>query len=692
MNFLFEIGTEELPNSLLLTTLDTMKATLEKFLKDRRIEFSDIETFTTPRRMTFLVHDLSENQTDLHLKVVGPKVEIAYDSTGALTKAGEGFLSKNGVSKEQLLTVADKKGECIALELFEKGKSTKEVLESELASVIESVPLKKSMFWSGSYKFLRPVRWVLAILGSEFLTLQIGAVKSGHTTRGIRVFSEGDLEVSSIENYFEVLKANHVIASLEERKAKILSSIFEIYPELKQKGYEIQYSDELLTEVANLVEYPYPIIGEFDKSFLVVPKEMLITTMQVHQRYFPILDADGELVNQFIIIRNGIENSDYVRTGNQKVVQARLADAKFFFEEDLKTPFSKFEHDLTNITFQKQLGQVSEKIVRMEKMASESIVEKVGANKEAVATTIKLCKADLASKVVNEKEYAYLQGKMGSIYARHHGISENVAVGIYEHYLPKFNSDAIPSNLEGAIASLTDRMDTLVGCFAIGMIPTGSQDPFALRRAAFGIVNIIRGFKMDISLSSLVECSLSLYEKQGVALAFSHAEIVEKVLEYIKQRVVNVLASEFSEKIVKACVSISSDNLLDLISRIDAVERSYTSGKFEAVEAMIKRIENILKKAKFSAKNIDTSLFEVEAEKALYTLYTSESSKVERAIVENNYVEAIEHLEKFADTVSNYFENVMINAEDATVRENRQLMLTAVYQLFNRLVDVKELA
>ncbi|MCX5773839.1 MAG: glycine--tRNA ligase subunit beta [Fusobacteria bacterium] len=309
-----------------------------------------------------------------------------------------------------------------------------------------------------------------------------------------------------------------------------------------------------------------------------------------------------------------------------------------------------------------------------------------------VLVTIKLCKADLASKVINEKEYAYLQGKMGSIYAKHHGISDTVATGIYEHYLPKFNGDALPSNLEGAIASITDRVDTLVGCFTIGMIPTGSQDPFALRRAAFGIVNIIRGFKMDASLSSLVECSLSLYEKQGVALVFSHSEIVLKVLEYLKQRVVNVLASEYTEKIVKACVSISSDNLLDLISRIEAVEFSKKSGKFDAVEAMIKRIENILKKAKFSAFKIDTTLFEVVAEKALYELYSSEKDAIERAISQNNYVVAIEHLERFADPVSNYFENVMINAEDVKVRENRLLMLTVVDQLFNRLVDVKELA
>ncbi|MCX5773838.1 MAG: glycine--tRNA ligase subunit beta [Fusobacteria bacterium] len=365
MNFLLEIGTEELPNSLLLTTLESIKSAIEKFLKDKRIEFSQIETFTTPRRMTFLVKDLGEKQSDLNLKIVGPKIEIAYDSEGALTKAGEGFLAKNGAEKEQLIKVIDKKGESIAVELFEKGKSTKEVLESELSIVIEGVTLKKSMFWSGSFKFLRPVRFVVAILGTEFINIQLGSVKSGCTTRGIRVFSTGELEVTSIENYFKVLKAHHVIVNLEERKAKILSSIFEIYPELKQKGYEIQYSEELLTEVANLVEYPYPIIGEFEESFLSVPKEMLITTMQVHQRYFPILDTKGELVNQFIIIRNGIENSDYVRTGNQKVVQARLSDAKFFFMEDLKTPFSKFESDLANITFQKQLGKVSEKISRI---------------------------------------------------------------------------------------------------------------------------------------------------------------------------------------------------------------------------------------------------------------------------------------------------------------------------------------
>ncbi|MGL5232077.1 MAG: glycine--tRNA ligase subunit beta, partial [Fusobacteriaceae bacterium] len=497
MKLLFEIGMEEIPARFLDNALEELKKNMEKKLNDNRVKFESIKTFGTPRRLVIYVEGVAQEQEDLDVVNMGPAKSVAFSDSGEISRAGLGFLKSQGVDVSGMTVVSTPKGEYIAVKKFMKGGNTEDLLPEMLKSLVLELAFPKSMKWADKEtRFARPLKWFLAFLDNKVLNFDVEGLSSGNKSRGHRFFGE-EFTIDSADEYFDKIRKNNVIIDIQERKDLIKKLINE---NCIEKGEKAVIEDELLNEVANLVEYPYPLVGTFNSDFLEVPQEVLIISMQVHQRYFPILNEEGKLQPKFIVVRNGIEGSEYVRKGNEKVISARLSDARFFYNEDLKEPLHKSVEKLKTVVYQKDLGTIYDKIERMEKIAG-AIVEKCGleSKKENIERTIYLCKADLVSNMIGEKEFTKLQGFMGAEYALKSGENEAVSIGIKEHYYPRFQGDILPSGIEGAIAGICDKLDTLVGCFAVGLIPTGSKDPFALRRAALGVVNVILNSKLEFS-------------------------------------------------------------------------------------------------------------------------------------------------------------------------------------------------
>jgi len=448
--------------------------------------------------------------------------------------------------------------------------------------------------------------------------------------------------------------------------------------------------EALLDEVTNLVEHPFAIVGNFSEEFLEVPQEVLIISMKVHQRYFPILNKKGKLLPKFIVIRNGIDFSENVKKGNEKVLSARLADARFFYYEDLKTPLDNNVEKLKTVVFQKDLGTIYNKVKRCEKIA-EFLVEKLKYNymKEDILRTVKLAKADLVSNMINEKEFTKLQGFMGENYALKAGEEIGVALGIKEHYYPRFQGDLLPSGIEGIIAGISDRVDTLVGCFGVGLIPTGSKDPFALRRTALGIVNIIINANLDISLKDLVKVSLDALEEDKV-LKTDRAKVEADVLDFLKQRIINVFTDmKYRKDVILAVLDKDADNITTALEIVRVITEKLSKDKMQALLQAVKRVFNIMKGSK--DVTIKEKLFKTDIEKTLYTESKKVEEEVEKAIKEKEYADYFEKLFTLVPTIDKYFETVIVMDEDKNVRDNRIGQLTYIMNLFGKIASLNKL-
>lgn len=685
MELLFEIGMEEIPARFLNQALEDLKSNFEKKLKNNRIKFDGVRTYGTPRRLVLVADEVAEMQEDLDELSIGPSRERAYKD-GALTKAGEGFLKAHRIEEEQIEIIKNDKGEYIAFKRFLKGKPTEAILPEILKALVLEETFQKSMRWSTkTIRFARPIEWFLALYGGKVVDFEIEGIKGSNKSKGHRFFGK-EFEVSSVENYLKKIRENNVIIDISERRKMIEEMINNSLLEDEKADVD----KALLDEVTNLVEHPFAIVGTFSEEFLEVPQEVLIISMKVHQRYFPILNKKGKLLPKFIVIRNGIDFSENVKKGNEKVLSARLADARFFYYEDLKIPLDNNVEKLKTVVFQKDLGTIYNKVKRCEKIA-EFLVGKLKYNymKEDILRTVKLAKADLVSNMINEKEFTKLQGFMGENYALKAGEEIGVALGIKEHYYPRFQGDLLPSGIEGIIAGISDRIDTLVGCFGVGVIPTGSKDPFALRRTALGIVNIIINANLDISLKDLVKVSLDALEEDKV-LKTDRAKVETDVLDFLKQRIINVFTDmKYRKDAILAVLDKDSDNITTALEIVKVITEKLSKDKMQALLQVVKRVSNIMKGNK--DVTIKEKLFKTDIEKTLYAESKKVESEVEQAIKEKEYADYFEKLFTLVPTIDKYFETVIVMDEDKNVRDNRIGQLTYIMNLFEKIAYLNKL-
>ena len=676
-DLLLEIGTEEIPAHAMPGLLQELGERAEKALGELRLAHGGVRTLGTPRRLALIVEGLAEKQADVAEEKRGPSVQVAFDAAGKPTKAAEGFARGQGVKAEDLVT---RDGYVYAL-VQETGEPAEKVLEKLLPELICGLPLPNSMRWGDlDFRFIRPLRWLVALYGEEVVPFELARVKSGNTSRGHRFLSTGDFTIQDAAHYEEACEKAFVIVDPVRRKALIEQGLAE---EAKAHGGTAEITPNLLEEVLYLVEYPTALAGRFEEKYLALPPEAVITPMRDHQRYFPVKAADGSLMPLFLTVRNGgAEHLQTVQHGNERVLRARLADAQFFFDEDRKKSLEEHLEKLKTVVFQEGLGTLYDKSLRLEELAGR-IADALGASaaeKKAAQRAAKLAKADLVTGMV--MEFTELQGVMGKEYARLDGEGEEVALAVDEHYMPRFAGDELPQTKAGIIVSLADKMDNIVATFSRGLIPTGSQDPFALRRQALGLVNSIIKAELSLSLVDLVSWAMDL-------LALTEVKAREKmqtdVADFMRLRLKNVLGEAGIRYDVADAVLGDIDDIGRVMLAAKAVQEQLSApDTAKAVQSFV-RAANLAAKAE--AAEIDESLFETDEERELMKAYTSAKSAAESLLEAHDYVGVIDDFKDLADPIDAFFDGVMVMADDAAVRRNRLALLKAIDNLLRQVAD-----
>lgn len=678
---LLEIGTEEVPAHVMPGILSQLKENAAKTFEELRIEYKNIKTLGTPRRSALLVEGLAEQQADLSKENRGPAVNIAFDADGNPTKAAQGFARGQGVKPEELVT---KDGYVYAM-VHEKGGQTVDLLGDTLKGLVDGLNFPNNMHWADlDYKFIRPLRWLVALYGQDVIDFKVANVKSGRTSRGHRFLSEGDFEIANAEDYVEACRKASIIVDQNERCEMIRQQIAEV---AAANGGQAEVNEDLLEEVLYLVEYPTALCGKFDEKYLALPAEAVITPMRDHQRYFPVL-KDGQLLPLFITIRNGgKEHLETVQHGNERVLRARLEDAQFFFDEDRKKTLEQHGEKLKTVVFQDGLGTIYDKALRLEVLAGY-IADAIGANeqdKKDAVRAAKLAKADLVTGMVTE--FTELQGVMGREYALLDGETKAVAQAIDEHYMPRFAGDSQPASVAGRIVSLADKIDTIVGTFSRGLIPTGSQDPFALRRQALGIVNMLKEAQYHISLSQLVAKAMELLK---IADAGQQAKLQNDVADFMKLRLKNVLADAGIRYDVVDAVFVTVDDIYGVFLRAQAVNEAVKQDMEKTIQAFV-RTGNIARKAEEVQAAVETGLLAEQVEKDLYKAYEDAASKVEKEVAAQDYAGAIATLSQLAAPIDAFFDGVMVMDKDEKIKNNRLGLLKLVDNLICQVADFSKI-
>ena len=678
---LLEIGTEEVPAHVMPGILSQLKENAAKTFEELRIEYKNIKTLGTPRRSALLVEGLAEQQADLSKENRGPAVNIAFDADGNPTKAAQGFARGQGVKPEELVI---KDGYVYAM-VHEKGGQTVDLLGDTLKGLVDGLNFPNNMHWADlDYKFIRPLRWLVALYGQDVIDFEVANVKSGRTSRGHRFLSEGDFEIANAEDYVEACRKASIIVDQNERCEMIRQQIAEV---AAANGGQAEVNEDLLEEVLYLVEYPTALCGKFDEKYLALPAEAVITPMRDHQRYFPVL-KDGQLLPLFITIRNGgKEHLETVQHGNERVLRARLEDAQFFFDEDRKKTLEQHGEKLKTVVFQDGLGTIYDKALRLEVLAGY-IADAIGANeqdKKDAVRAAKLAKADLVTGMVTE--FTELQGVMGREYALLDGETKAVAQAIDEHYMPRFAGDSQPASVAGRIVSLADKIDTIVGTFSRGLIPTGSQDPFALRRQALGIVNMLKEAQYHISLSQLVAKAMELLK---IADAGQQAKLQNDVADFMKLRLKNVLADADIRYDVVDAVFVTVDDIYGVFLRAQAVNEAVKQDMEKTIQAFV-RTGNIARKAEDVQAAVETGLLAEQVEKDLYKAYEDAASKVEKEVAAQDYAGAIATLSQLAAPIDAFFDGVMVMDKDEKIKNNRLGLLKLVDNLICQVADFSKI-
>ncbi len=674
-DILFEIGLEEVPARFIRAAMEQLKDRTAKWLEASRISHGEVSAYATPRRLTVLVKDAAEKQEDISEEVKGPSRKIALDASGEWSKAALGFARSQGVSPEQF-TFKELAGvEYIYATKNSDGVNTSSLLSEGLSGIVSAMTFPKNMRWGAyDFKFVRPIRWLVALFGQEVIDLEITGVKAGNVSRGHR-FLGTEAVIAEPAQYVETMRSQHVLVDVKEREELILSQINKL---AEEKGWTIAIKEDLLEEVLFLVETPTVLFGTFDASFLNIPQDVLITSMREHQRYFPVFDAAGALLPFFVTVRNGnAESLDVIAKGNEKVLRARLSDAKFFYEEDQKLQISDALAKLENIVYHEELGSVADKVRRIRAIADRLAVKLELSERAAaeISRTADICKFDLVTHMVYE--FPELQGTMGEDYARKAGESEAVARGIFEHYQPRFAGDAVPASEVGLVVSLADKIDTIVGCFSIGIIPTGSQDPYALRRQAAGIVQMVLEHKLTISLQEIFDAALEVHENLRTEKPFA-PDLRINLYEFFGLRVKRLLSDNVRYDVVDAVIAAGFDDIVAVVGRSRALMDTVNGqADFKITVDSLTRVSNLAAKAA-EGSAVAPSLLKEEAERKLYETWQAIHTPYQEALSSRNAEEALRILSGLKDAVTGFFDSVMVMADDEQIRANRLALLAGI--------------
>ena len=679
---LFEIGTEEIPARFIAKTKADMKGYLEKTLKELHIEYKSIELKCTPRRFVVVIDELAENQATVEEELKGPAKKIAFDENNNPSKALLGFLKGKDISPEEVYFKTVGKDEYAHIKLTKEGQAVKGLLKDIFEGMIKSTTFPKSMRWGGkNIRFVRPIRYFVCLMDEEVIDFEIEGIKTGNITKGHRFLGSSEIVINTPDEYEAKLKENFVILDDEQRKALILEQCKAVADSL---GGTLMMDEDLLEEVNYIVEYPTAFYGEFEKSYLSLPKEAIITPMKEHQRYFPVLDADGKLLNKFITVRNGDSYAiDNVKRGNEKVLDARLSDALFFYHEDTKKPLEAYVERLDTIVFQQKLGTILDKTKRIQNL-SEKIAKALALTLPNLDRAAYLSKADLTTAMVFE--FTELQGIMGRYYANLSNEPSEVAEAIYEHYLPRFAGDELPSTNEGIILALSDRLDSVAGFFAIGIQPTGSQDPYALRRQALGILNIMMEKKLDVRLFDLLDLALENFDFEDM----DKQSVKSDLMSFFELRLKNLFTDMgIRYDVVDAIINIEDSNPFDLLIRAKDLDAWVKNNSVTEALQTFSRISNISKEA--IAGKVDEALFAHDSEAKLNTAYNSIKAEVEAMLARREYVKALELLISIKDSVDEFFDSVMIMDENIDIRANRLAMLSNIRTTMESVADLSKI-
>lgn len=680
-----EIGSEEIPAGYILPALEAMSTQMVRFLDENRIPHGEPFTTGTPRRLVLKVAGVGLHQEACTTEIMGPPRQVAYDAEGRPTKAAEGFARGQGVAVEDIRIKKTPKGEYLCVVREETGVSTRELLEKMLPDFVAHIPFPKSMRWGSLHvTFARPIRWIVALLGGEVLHFQYGDIQSGNQSFGHRFLSPQWVTVSDYESHRENLRKHFVILDREERRNLIAKGIQEA---ARSVGGRILEDEELLDEVAQIVEHPQPVVGEFEEKFLKLPPELLITVIKKHQRYFAVTDEKGNLLRYFVTVANTVPRDvKVVAAGNARVVRARLEDARFYYEEDQKVRLEDRTEQLKGVVFHSKLGTSWEKVERFtalarwlgEKLAPECL--------DSLLRAAYLSKADLVTGMVGE--FPELQGVMGRAYARLQGEPEAVAQAIFEHYLPNRAGGPVPESMEGSLLSIADKMDTIVSCFGVGLIPSGTADPFALRRQTLGIIRIILEKPFIVSLSGMIDQALPLLSSKLTSPA---EEVKKAVLEFFQGRLHHYLVSQegLSSDVVEASLAVGIDDLVDAVARTRALAAFKLRPDFESLAVAFKRVVNIIKEPETIP--VAPELLQNAEEQALFANLWDTEGVVSGCLANADYDAALESMSRLKGFIDAFFDSVLVMDKDEAVRRNRLALLTRIRNLFSGVADFRKI-
>lgn len=686
-NLLFEIGTEELPAGYIEPALQQIRQGFEAKMMELGVAHGVIKTPATPRRLTLIVEDLAEYQEDWREEIMGPSVQAAYDSEGKPTKAAQGFARSKGAAVEDLQVVETSRGEYLVLVRENKGQPVTALLPDILKQLIVDISFPKAMRWGGNtLSFARPIQWLLALNGSTIIDFELEGIQASNTSGGHRFLNNYPVKINDAAGYEEQLAHVNVMVDQEKRKSSVLKSIEKAVAdsEFPQEA-RVYVDDDLLDTVTNLVELPCGVCGRFDEKFLSLPGEVLITSMKEHQKYFPLVDGNGKLLAGFVAVNNTrMEDETLTRQGHERVLRARLEDALFFFKSDQKYTLDDFIPALHGSVFQAKLGTMhakAERVVKLTRMLAEKLEP---SSVEDACRAAQLCKADLLTEMVGE--FPSLQGIMGYAYAVLGGEKENVALAIKEHYMPKRADAELPSGAEGTMVGMADRLDTLAGCFGINQIPSGTADPFGLRRISLALLHIIQHNSYGISLREVVHKALALYGDK----VDGSGETVDAVVAFMERRHRNdCIAGGLDAGAVDAGIAAGFDDVNDCTRRIQALGAMQTNAAFSVLAGSYKRIRNIIKD--HEGTEIQEGLLVEHAEKNLYGLLIKVRRQMEPMLAQGDYLAALETFVQLKEPVDTFFDEVMVMDNNEDVRQNRLNLLTALGELVLQIGDISRM-